>query len=129
MKNKDRAKLKAEIILIAAIIIIAVFIYLYMNVTGEVQKATVQILENGVLTKEYDLFSNQTIYINTYDGGQNVLVITDGSCHMEDANCPDKLCVSQGTISKSGQSIICLPHKLVITISGEDEQETDAVSR
>ncbi len=43
---------------------------------------------------------------------------------MDKADCPDKLCVKQGKISKSGESIICLPHKVVVKISAE-ERESD----
>ncbi|MCR5771033.1 MAG: NusG domain II-containing protein [Butyrivibrio sp.] len=125
----DNKKLKAEIILVVIIIGIAAFLYLYMNFVKADKGATVQILVDGQVTEEYDLYSSREVVIDTGDGGQNVLIIDNGRCYMDDANCPDKLCVSQGIISKSGQSIICLPHKLVITISGGEEQEVDTVSQ
>jgi hypothetical protein len=49
----------------------------------------------------------------------NTLVIEGGRARIEAADCPDKLCVKQRAISKAGESIICLPHKLVIRISRE----------
>ena len=61
----------------------------------------------------------QSIDIVTEDGHVNTLVIEGGRARIEAADCPDKLCVKQRAISKAGESIICLPHKLVIRISGE----------
>ena len=46
----------------------------------------------------------------------NVLVIKDGNVCISNADCPDGLCVKQGTISKANESIICLPNKLVVRI-------------
>ena len=53
----------------------------------------------------------------------NVLVIENGTVHMESASCPDKLCVKQGTKSKVGETIVCLPHKLVVTVISAEEAE------
>ena len=47
---------------------------------------------------------------------------------MEEADCPDLLCVHQKAISKEGESIICLPNKVVVTIRGGEETELDAVT-
>ena len=44
---------------------------------------------------------------------------------MEDADCPDKVCVKTGKIKKPGQTIVCLPHRTVIEITG-DNADIDA---
>lgn len=63
-------------------------------------------------------------------GNENLVVIEDGTVRVEEANCPDRLCVRQGRISRSGESIICLPHRVVIAVEGrEGETGTDAVVR
>jgi len=53
----------------------------------------------------------------------NVLVIENGAVHMESASCPDKLCVKQGTKSQVGETIVCLPHRLVATVISAEEAE------
>ena len=51
------------------------------------------------------------------DGGKiNRLVIEDGKAYISYADCPDKICVSHRKISKEGETIVCLPHKLVVSI-------------
>lgn len=62
------------------------------------------------------------------DGGSNLLVISSQSASVTWADCPDQLCVRQRSISRQGQCIICLPHKLVIQVEQGKEGETDAVA-
>ena len=59
----------------------------------------------------------------------NLLVISEGGARISEADCPDKLCVNQGEIRYSGQSIICLPHKGVVEIVGGERSNIDAVVR
>lgn len=61
-----------------------------------------------------------------YKGGRNVLKTEDGKIAVIEADCPDKDCVKRGWLKKPGDSAVCLPHRLVIRISGESE--TDGVT-
>lgn len=60
--------------------------------------------------------------------GHNKVVIAGGEVWMDSADCPDKLCVGQGRISRSGQTIICLPNKVMVTIKGV-KSEYDGVAQ
>ena len=55
-------------------------------------------------------------------------MIRDGKADVTEADCPDKLCVLQGKISRSGQTIICLPNKTMVTIKG-GKSEYDGVAQ
>lgn len=48
--------------------------------------------------------------------GENKLIIKNGKVYVTQADCPDKICVGHRAISKTGESIVCLPHKLVVTV-------------
>lgn len=50
--------------------------------------------------------------------GENTLVIADGQATVTDASCPDGICVRHPAISRAGESIICLPNRVVITVVG-----------
>jgi len=52
--------------------------------------------------------------------GYNLIEIGDEMVRVIDADCPDQIDVKQGYISKIGEVIVCLPHKLVIEIKGID---------
>ena len=119
---------KADIVLISLLLIIS-FIPLSLNL---VQPAvlTADIKVAGTLKQTVLLTAHQgtdTIHITT-PNGHNTIVIKDASIAVTDADCPDQLCVRQRSISKNGESIICLPHKLVITIDSPEESDIDAVT-
>ena len=60
--------------------------------------------------------------------GKSYVEISGGRVRMEDSACPDKLCVKSGWISRPGESIVCLPNRVVIEVrSGEGGP--DAVTR
>ncbi|MBQ1411998.1 MAG: NusG domain II-containing protein [Clostridia bacterium] len=46
----------------------------------------------------------------------NVIEIRDGGVRMIRADCPDQVCVHTGRITETGQSIVCVPHRVVVTI-------------
>ena len=48
---------------------------------------------------------------------------------MEDASCPDQLCVHQNAIDKTGQTIVCLPNKVVVTVENGEEDEVDIMAK
>lgn len=50
-----------------------------------------------------------------------IIIVENNTVTMIESTCPDQLCVIQGRILRAGQSIICLPNRLVITIVGDDE--------
>lgn len=66
----------------------------------------------------------KTLDIQTSHGTNKVLV-KDGSIHIIDADCSDKLCVRQGTISKVGETLVCLPNELIIEIKGDESGSLD----
>jgi len=108
---------KRDIILIASILVVAIAFFLIVELTKE-EGAGVVVKVDGVEVAEYSLSKNGTYPLN---GGTNILVIEDGRAYLSDANCPDKLCVHQGKISRTGEVITCLPNKLTVTVFGAEE--------
>ena len=92
--------------------------------------ATVVVSVDGKEVASFPLDEDTVYNIGGYHGGENILEVKDGKAHLTDASCPDKLCVNMGYISKSGQSIICLPNKVVIEIKGntKDNNNFDTIS-
>lgn len=56
------------------------------------------------------------------------LEISSGSVRVADVDCPDRLCVSQGTVSRSGSALVCVPNGVSVRIGG-GEDALDAVVR
>ena len=62
--------------------------------------------------------------------GKNIIEIVDEKIGMYEADCPDKVCYVPEYISKSGETIVCLPHRVVIEVKGEipDKDQHDIVA-
>ena len=71
---------------------------------------------------EYSLAQNQTVTMEEVLG-YNRLVIENGSAYMAEADCADRYCMAYKPISKSGETIICLPHRLVVEVAGDRESQ------
>lgn len=119
---------KADMVLVAVILGIAA-ICLFMGKTIKENGNSVTVSVDGRKTAEYSLSESGTYELSGYAGGYNTLVIEDGVAYLTEADCPDKLCVKQGKVSKAGETIVCLPHRIVIEVVGEGEGEFDAVSK
>lgn len=110
-------KYKTDIIIISSLILIGGVMLLIFFLTAKAP-FFVRVNMNNEVYGTYDLYKDQTVDIT--DGeSHNLLVIKDGKAYVDEADCPDKLCKNMGKISTTGQSIICLPHKVVIEIVGE----------
>ncbi|MGN1171028.1 MAG: NusG domain II-containing protein [Lachnospiraceae bacterium] len=115
-----------DLILIITVLLAACAFYglrLFLSRDGS---GTVEVYRNKALIASYSL-SEDREEVLSYDGHFNILVIRDGEAFIRDADCPDRLCVNQGRIYADGQSLICLPHRLTVTIQGGKEPELDAV--
>lgn len=88
----------------------------------------VEIEVKGKLYKKLPLDNSpkEQIKIVT-DLGENVIQIDNGKVRIIDADCKDKICIKDGTISKPGSVLVCLPHKVVVQIKGENT-ESDVLS-
>lgn len=122
------SRLIKDIILIISVLITAFLIWLIPFLTGRGEPALVNVFQNGQKIGVYPLSEDQTVFIPYEDGHYNLLFISDGAASISDADCPDGLCVKARSIRQSGESIICLPHKLVVQIESEKEGELDAVT-
>lgn len=115
-----KRKLRNDVILIAALLLIAAAVWGVFRLarrTGDSVSVTV----DGKLFGRYSLHEDAEITIPSADGHFNKLVISNGSARIESADCPDKLCVKRGFVKNAGQTVICLPHRVVVTIEGTGE--------
>lgn len=115
---------KNDWILIGVILGIAAIFGLVQILMPSDSNANIQITVDGSEFAEYKLTDNIEVAINE----TNVLVIENGKASMIHANCPDQLCVQQKSISKNGESIVCLPNKVIVSVVGGEENEVDTVS-
>ena len=118
MTENNTKKIKNDIIFIVALLLVLAIIgccLLLFRKEGNTVKVTV----DGQTFGTYSLDKNQTIEIKT-EKGYNLVVIENGTVHVEEASCPDGVCSSHRPIRFSGASIICLPNKVVVSIENKE---------
>lgn len=114
-----------DVILICSIFILALAAIVAINLTKSVGEKVV-ITVDGKEYKVLDLSEDTTFEIEEENGDVNLLEVKNGFVTMKQANCPDRLCVYQNPIHYNGETIVCLPHKVVITIKSAEESDIDA---
>lgn len=120
---------KNDIILISMIVVLALVAFAGVNFYGarntKDPRAVVTI--DGEVYGSYPLSENIRIKIESGEG-YNDLVIEDGAASIEKASCPDKVCVRHKPVDKTGETLVCLPNKVVVEIVNGEEPEVDAVT-
>ena len=122
-------KTRMDILFLAGLLILglllACFVYLPHGENGSV----VEVRIKGKVTAIYPLSSNIEKTITTEAGDSNTFCIKDQKVTMTHASCPDQICVRTKGISKTGESIVCLPHQVVLSItSTQTSPELDGIS-
>ena len=121
----NKVRLKRDIILVLSMVIIAAAAFLIINFAVKKDGSYAVIKVDGKVIKTLDLNSGETtIEVNGYQGGVNKVVINDGKVSMTEADCPDELCVKTGKISRAGETIVCLPHRVVVEIKGSPDDDS-----
>ncbi len=131
MTKKHLSFRKTDILIPAAALILsgAVALYAFFSVSSGVKGSTVIVTVEGTEYARFPLDEERDIIISGKNGLNNHLVIKNGEADITGADCPDKLCVHQKKISRNGETIVCLPNRVVIEIKGEDEGSVDTVAR
>ena len=121
-QEKNARQGRNDIIFIAALLLIIAIIGLGFFLLRK-EGTTVTVEVGGQVFGEYSLFRDTVVDIDTGDGEVNRLVIREGKAFVETATCPDGICVGHRPISRKGESIVCLPHRIVIKVTdnGADE--------
>lgn len=122
------SKLRNDIILIITIFAVLAAVFLILQVFAK-GGSSVKVTIDGDFFGEYSLSEDISVDIVTGEDadGLNRLVIKDGKAFVESANCPDGICAAHKPISLSGESIVCLPHRVVISINADGENDPDVV--
>ena len=100
--------------------------WLYTRLSRETG-AEVVISVDGEELYRLPLFEDTELVI-AREGKSNTIVISDGEAYVAEASCPDHVCVKSGKVSYDGQTIVCLPNKLVVSISGGADSDMDGVA-
>lgn len=119
---------KNDVIMIGIIVVIALATWVGVNLYGEqnTKDAQAVVTVDGEVYGSYPLSEDREVKIEAESGGYNLLIIEDGAASIEEASCPDKICVNHKPVDKTGETLVCLPNKVVVEIQNGEEADVDA---
>ena len=121
MKRKD-------IVLIALALLVALALYGGNRLLADKNADTVVVAVDGVEKLRVPLSAEVVYSVPLAEGEENVIAVEGGAVWMQSANCRDQLCVQQGRTRSAGKQIVCLPHRVVVSLErtqGAAVQEDD----
>lgn len=125
VKNMIR---KGDIILLVALLFVGGLFWYFLAPDSNTDDAKVVITVDKKVYGEYPLDEDKKIQVRE-NGHKNIIEIKGGKVCMTDSDCHNQDCVHQGAISKKNESIVCLPNKVVVSISGGEESDIDSTVR
>ena len=125
MNKTETKKYTRDLILVGMLLLAALLLFFLMREkqtkeTGTDAVAVVTV--DGEEFGRYSLNENGTFLLN---GGSNTLVVENGEAWVSEANCPDKVCMGMGKISRNGEFIACLPNRLIVIVEGGKQSPFD----
>ncbi|MCF0229037.1 MAG: NusG domain II-containing protein [Parasporobacterium sp.] len=126
MKPKNQYRIcRNDIILAGVYAAAAVIILICISVFRSGSSADrVLITLSGNVYGTYNLHENRIIEVES-ENSSNIVVIEDGAVYMKEADCPDRYCISTGKISRVGETIVCLPHRIVVELEKSEGSSAD----
>ncbi|HLQ40804.1 MAG TPA: NusG domain II-containing protein [Tetragenococcus sp.] len=132
-KKESRLKPWDSVIILALILCSFIPVIIFYLQQKEPQPADKQAVLriDGEEIRRFDLVEGQKGYTYKYtdkDGEYNLIEIKGDQIRIKEANCGDQICVRRGWAKKNGETIVCLPHKLVLEVNDaktDDGGETD----
>ena len=123
-KNKGLKKYRLDILLIAIVLILSLS-FLLIALSNKKDGALAVVEVDGSVVGSYPLSRDGLFVLN---GGTNVLIIEDGTARLVESHCPDHTCEKTGRVRYVGQTIVCLPNRLSVTVKGDAQNGVDLVS-
>lgn len=130
MKNKENKRsivTKGDIILIVCLLLLPLGVFVFSLLPENSTAESVVISVDGEEYAVYPLDEDRTVTLES-NGVKSVIEISAKTVRVNEATCPGNDCVRQGVISRPGETIVCLPARIVITLSGGNEQSSDSVT-
>lgn len=108
------------LLMMASFLPLGVFTYYQAKANDSDLQAIVKV--DGKAMKVFDLVDDgetETFYYVDDHGHENVIVRTGTSVEITEANCGDQVCVRMNAIDAVGETILCLPHRLLVEVTSD----------
>ncbi len=120
---------KNDFLLIITLLVVSAIGFFLVSSITEGEGDYVVVRENNNIIFKVELSKDGEYRLESANG-YNIIKVTNGSVDVIEADCKSKVCVNHRPIDKTSESIICLPHKLIVEIEKKvDDSEVDSESK
>lgn len=113
-------KTKKDLLLIAIILVIAAAGFSINYLINREPAVLVEVTVDAQVIKTLELSKDTELDIQGINGGTNHLIVRNGLAWIDEASCPDKVCIHQGKIELTGQMIACRPNRVLVRIVSQE---------
>ena len=128
MKKLLKMMKPGDIVLLLFLVVLSflpVIIFSYANRSSNVEYNIALISVDGEVLHHFELKDDATreVYVYTDNRGHENTIVREGTVvTISEASCPDQLCVRQGDAYRVGDTLVCLPHRLLIEITSDNPE-------
>ena len=114
----------SDILIVVLTLLAAVFSAFFLFFRDAGTSCTVSY---GQKSETFSLAENRVIPVHS-NGYTLTVVIGNGAVSVTESDCPDGICVNSGTISRTGQAIVCVPAGVTVRIDGTHADHADIIA-
>lgn len=115
---------KSDVLLAAGVLSAAAIIFLIFNWNSK-EGEFVSVFVGDEWYGMYKIKEDCIVEIEQEGLITNILVIDDGRAEMKEASCPDQVCVRHKAVEHTGESIVCLPNRVLVSVEGKSSSAAD----
>lgn len=111
-------------IVIAMAVLVAIVFYGNKGKNGDL---TAVVSVGNQVVDSLPLTGGDATYTYSNNGYTLLVAVHDGGVCVQESDCPTQDCVHTGTITRAGQSIVCLPAQIVVHLEGVTSDAPDVI--
>ena len=112
--------------MLSALLLLAAALFVFHFAAPKAAGAVAKITVDNETVATLPLSKDTTYQVETA-AGYNLVVIENGRAFVREADCKNQICVKSRAIARAGESIVCLPHKMTVTVVGGEPPAVDFV--
>ncbi len=124
--KKPRFLKRGDLWLLSALLLLAAALFVFHFAAPKTAGAAAKITVDNKTVATLPLSHDTTYRVETA-AGYNLVVIEDGRAFVREADCKNHICQKSRAVSRAGESIVCLPHKMKVTVVGDGSSAVDFV--
>ena len=115
---------KGDIVLIASLIVISLVMFVF-SFSGN-EKLIAEIYVDG--NKAHSIALSEVTESYTVNENYCQLLIENDGVSFVFSDCGDKLCIKKGKLKRQGDTMACVPEKVVVILKSDSKQKIDGVA-